>query len=348
MISGKELLLPRGGPGHLLAIQGLILGPVTAGQLAQATRTKTFFAEIASTFGCVTSASDIMKAIGISVRGYRKKSLSLSGAISAVIVGFCLTLANYCYFLSLICFFFTSSFWTKWKSEKKKKIEEQFKEGGQRNWLQVFCNGGFPVVISCVYLLEVGCRESPINYAKDFIASALNIALLGALACCNGDTWSSEIGTAVGPKTPRLITTFKRVPVGTNGAISIIGTLSSVVGGLVIGLVYYLTVTVFCNLDHFSGTYPPQWPIIIIGTLAGFVGSIVDSILGATLQYSGYCERERKVVSKPSRNVKHICGRNILDNHLVNLVSSSMTGIMMSFLGYAIWEYIDETGRSAI
>ncbi len=170
----------------------------------------------------------------------------------------------------------------------------------------------------------------------------MNIAVLGALGCCNGDTWSSEIGTAIGSKTPRLITTFKRVPVGTNGAISVIGTLASVGGGFVIGLAYYLTVTIFCNLDHYSGVYPPQWPVIVIGTLAGFVGSILDSILGATVQYSGYCEAKRKVVSKPSRTVKHICGRDILDNHLVNLVSSSMTGVMMSFLGYIAWEFIDE------
>lgn len=31
----------------------------------------------------------------------------------------------------------------------------------------------------------------------------------------------------------------------------------------------------------------PQWPVIIVGGIGGFFGSVLDSILGATLQYSG-------------------------------------------------------------
>lgn len=38
---------------------------------------------------------------------------------------------------------------------------------------------------------------------------------------------------------------------------------------------------------------PPQWPIIVTGAFAGLIGSVVDSVLGATMQYSGnvklYC-----------------------------------------------------------
>lgn len=60
----------------------------------------------------------------------------------------------------------------------------------------------------------------------------------------------------------------------------------SLFGGLVIGIAHYITVihmvdTVVLQLS------PPQWPIILAGAFGGFVGSIVDSLLGATLQYSG-------------------------------------------------------------
>ena len=67
--------------------------------------------------------------LAISAGGYRKNSLSLSGAITAVVVGFTLTLANYCFFSSLLAFFISSSYWTKWESARKKKFENDFKEG---------------------------------------------------------------------------------------------------------------------------------------------------------------------------------------------------------------------------
>lgn len=219
--------------------------------------------------------------------------------------------------------------------------------GGQRNWMQVICNGGVPTAISIIYLLEIGSKESPVNYARDFTGSMLSMTILGALACCNGDTWASEIGTAIGSKTPRLITTFKKVPVGTNGGVTISGTIASVIGGLLIGLVYYGTLFLLSFIDSFPMEYPPQWPIIVLGCIAGFTGSVVDSILGATMQYSGFCERERKVVSRPSKDVKHIAGRDILDNHLVNLVSSAITGVLTSFLGYLCWQYIDRSAHVA-
>ena len=74
------------------------------------------------------------------------------------------------------------------------------------------------------------------------------------------------------------------VPQGTNGAISLIGTLASALGGLFIGLVYFVVMAV-CSRDDVNA--PPQWPIIAIATFSGVYGSMVDSLLGATLQYSG-------------------------------------------------------------
>ena len=178
------------------------------------------------------------------------------------------------------------------------------------------------------------------NYARDFPASCLSMAVLGAIACCNGDTWSSEIGIAVGSKTPRLITTLKRVPVGTNGAVSFVGTTASLIGGLLIGIVYYIAILVLGFIDSFTADYPAQWPVILLDGFAGLFGSFIDSVLGATLQYSGFCEEQKKVVSKPSSTVKHICGKNILDNHLVNLLSSSISAIVTSYIGYMAWQFI--------
>lgn len=73
---------------------------------------------------------------------------------------------------------------------------------------------------------------------------------------------------------------------GTNGGVSWVGLFVSALGGLTVGLFYYLTVlyTVDTAVLQLAA---PQWPIIIVGGIGGFVGSLLDSVLGATLQYSG-------------------------------------------------------------
>lgn len=171
--------------------------------------------------------------------GHSKKSLSTSGAFLALIVGFILTLANCCFFLSLLVFFISSSKVTKFKGDVKRRFEADFKEGGQRNWLQVLCNGGMALELSLLYLLDVGSVDLPVDFSHQYRASWLGVAVLGALACCNGDTWASELGSVLAGGQPRLITTLKTVPRGTNGGITILGLIASLLGGLLIGLAYY-------------------------------------------------------------------------------------------------------------
>lgn len=108
----------------------------------------------------------------------------------------------------------------------------------------------------------------------------------GSFACCNGDTWASELGSVLGRTQPFLITTRKSVPRGTNGGITIIGLIMSFLGGIVVGLTYYVTV-LYCIDSKTLLMSSPQWPIIIFGGIAGLFGSIIDSLIGATLQFSG-------------------------------------------------------------
>lgn len=65
----------------------------------------------------------------ITSRGYKKKSLNFSGALSSLIVGFLLTFTNFCFFSALLAFFTSASFVTKLKADVKRKIECDFKEG---------------------------------------------------------------------------------------------------------------------------------------------------------------------------------------------------------------------------
>ena len=66
--------------------------------------------------------------------------------------------------------------------------------------------------------------------------------------------------------------------------------------------------------------------------VAGVFGSLVDSVLGATIQYSGFCEERQKVVSKPGPTVTRISGSEFLSNSAVNLVSGVITAVVAAWL----------------
>ncbi|KAH0949612.1 hypothetical protein HN011_006047 [Eciton burchellii] len=267
--------------------------------------------------------------------GLRRKSVDISGAFLGLFMGFILTLSSFAHLSALMAFFVTGSKVTKFRSAQKKKLETDFKEGGQRNWIQVLCNGGMATQLALLYLLDIGSGERPIDFDKEYRSSWLSIGILGAFACCNGDTWASELGTVMGTGEPFLITTRKRVPRGTNGGVSWIGLFCSILGGVVVGLFYYVMVlnTVDTAVLQVAA---PQWPVIVIGGFAGLFGSLLDSILGATLQYSGVDETGA-IVEKPGKGVRHICGKQILDNHSVNLLSSIGIALILPRVANIFW-----------
>ncbi|KAK4832083.1 hypothetical protein QYF61_020698 [Mycteria americana] len=270
----------------------------------------------------------------IATQGFKKKSLDHSGALGGLVVGFILTVANYSFFSSLFVFFVTSSKLTKWKKDIKKQIDSEYKEGGQRNWVQVFCNGGVPTELAVLYMIENGPGEIPIDFSKQYTASWMCLSLLGALACSAGDTWASEIGSVMSKSKPRLITTWEEVPVGTNGAITLVGLLSSLLGGMAVGITYFITQLLFVTDLEMSA---PQWPIIVFGAAAGLLGSIVDSYLGATMQYSGFDQNIGMVVNHQTKDSKHISGKPILDNNAVNLFSSIIVALALPGVAWCFW-----------
>jgi len=73
----------------------------------------------------------------------------------------------------------------------------------------------WPYKIGCSFILEMRINRA-LNSEQVFPLSPnlLIIILAGALACSNGDTWASELGTVVGRAEPFLITSRARVPKG--------------------------------------------------------------------------------------------------------------------------------------
>jgi len=215
---------------------------------------------------------------------------------------------------------------------------------GRRDWKQVLCNGGVPTVLAVAYGALAGCVDLPLNPGQAAAAAAAAGApllepwrsraltallggFLGYYACCMGDTWASELGV-LWRGTPRLVTSGRRVRRGTNGAVSPLGLAASAAGGLFAGLVFYAAALVSPTLWVFGAqraAAQAQWPLVVLGLAAGLGGSLVDSLLGATVQFSGYDRARRRVVGRPGESVTRICGRPWLSNNAVNLASASLT-----------------------
>jgi uncharacterized protein (TIGR00297 family) len=240
------------------------------------------------------------------VGGLMIHSLSISGAIAAFFVGVFISFGFEWKGLVLLgVFFVSSSLWSKFQNQKKESLHEKVEKGECRDYMQVLANGSVPALISLIYIFS----PSTI-WLEMFIVS---------LAAANADTWASEIGS-ISKQPPRLITTWKMVEPGTSGGVTILGTISALAGAFFIAMVSY-----FLWRDiHF-----------LYITLFGFLGSMIDTWLGAVWQKNYRCavcglETEKK------QHCGHVTvglkGFRFMNNDMVNWLSIGSTTILYAFV----------------
>jgi uncharacterized protein (TIGR00297 family) len=239
----------------------------------------------------------------ISVLGWYTSNLSVSGALSASLVGIVIGAAFGWKGLTILgLFFVSSSLWSRFKKSQKHAIEQKLAKTSKRDWQQVLANGGPASIFSLLFIV--------INEPSLFFAFIVSIA------AANSDTWASEIGPLSKGK-PFSLRTLNRVEKGTSGAVSLIGTLSSLLGSFVIILFSYI-ITPSMTVNE-----------LIILTLFGFLGSIVDTLLGASIQVEYQCSRcgmrteAKKHCSFSTMKVK---GLVQINNEVVNFVSCILPG----------------------
>ncbi len=245
--------------------------------------------------------SGFLLAIIIALAAQRAHSLSWSGAIAAILVGTVIFgIGGWQWAVLLLAFFISSSALTRAFKRRKAGLNEKFSKGGQRDAGQVFGNGGLATLFAGLHFF--------------FPASPwVWMAFAAALAAVNADTWSTELGV-LNPHAPRMLTNPARVvEKGTSGAVSLFGTLAALAGAALIGLLAVL----------FSPA-PAAWTLGLWVTLAGFFGSLFDSLLGATVQAIYHCPTCNK---ETERHPLHTCGTATirkrgwewLSNDIVNL-----------------------------
>jgi uncharacterized protein (TIGR00297 family) len=147
-----------------------------------------------------------------------------------------------------------------------------------RDSAQVIANLGIAALIGSPLGLQVSGWFIEVGYTSReghiLFVALFSVPMLAALAEAAADTVSSEIGQAFGG-TPFLLTTLRRVPPGTDGAISLYGTLAGIAAAAIIaatGVPALGMSTAEC----------------LVAFAAGIAGLFFDSLLGATLERRGY------------------------------------------------------------
>ena len=177
-----------------------------------------------------------------------------------------------------------------------------------------------------------GARQVVANGSVAAVAAALIplhpaavLGFLGALAAATADTWATEIGVRSGA-TPRSILTLEPQPPGTSGAISLPGTVGSAAGAFAVGS---------------AGAWllpGGDFRLALAVALAGLVGSLFDSALGAGLQAAYKCA-ECGMSPEVARHAdcpaaaERVAGLPGLDNDAVN----GLATLVGSFVCLVAW-----------
>ncbi len=252
-------------------------------------------------------------ALGLLVSGlaFAAGTLTGGGALAAAVVGaVCYGIGGIRPALLLLLFFGSSSVLSRLGGRRKQLLAGDQQKSGPRDQGQVLANGVIAAVLAAGYGLtgELGWL----------------VAVAGALAASNADTWGTELGV-LSPVAPRLITTGRSVEPGSSGAITAAGTVAALAGAALIALAA-------TAMTGESGLLVPI-------TSAGLLASLTDSLFGATVQAVYFCPNcGRATEAHPD----HSCGGPTtlmrgwkwMGNDQVNLLASAL-GALLSTLAWA-------------
>jgi uncharacterized protein (TIGR00297 family) len=238
--------------------------------------------------------------------GYWRKALTVSGLVGAILVGTVIFgFGGWVWGLLLITFFVSSSWLSHYRQADKEEVAEKFAKGSRRDLGQALANGGLGAVLAIVFA----------RYPELLLFAAF----LGVMGTVNADTWATELGI-LSRVPPRL--------------------WASVAGALLIGTMA-TALTQVASLLGGRGWSLRAVSYPLLAVIGGVVGSLFDSLLGATVQGIYYCEHCGRETESPD----HYCGHTArplrgwawLNNDVVNLVSSLIGGLVAASLAWILW-----------
>lgn len=188
--------------------------------------------------------------------------LTTMAGIAGCIVGLLIyTGAGYTGIAMLGTFFILGTSATAIGHSRKQRLGLAEQNKGRRTTAQVFANAGIASLLALLMIVMPGNSE------------LLRLMIAGSLASATADTLSSELGNVYGKVFYNIIT-FRKDRRGLDGVVSAEGTAAGVFGSTAISLVYA------------TGSGHTMQIIFIV--IAGTLGNLFDSVLGATLERKHY------------------------------------------------------------
>jgi len=211
------------------------------------------------------------------------KKLTVQAAVTGGILACLIYLASgYIGVAMMTAFFISGSVATSWQRNKKQAFLIEEETGKGRTSSQVLANAGVSALAAVIIMFFPGLR------------STMLLVIAAAFASATADTLSSELGMLYGKRFFNIIT-FKTDRCGMDGVISLEGTLIGVAGSCIIATLYGLGF---------------GWDInIAFIVIAGTIGNLTDSVLGALLERKG-----------------------IIGNDIVNFLSTLSAGVAVGLL----------------
>ncbi|WPH04636.1 Hypothetical protein R9X50_00752900 [Acrodontium crateriforme] len=296
--------------------------------------------DLVKTFA-VEHVSQITATVGLITYALTRRKLTTGGIFAGILVAFIHMLSPWpAFFWLVIMFFFFGTLVTRIGHNAKATLTQSSTGGtggeGARTSDQVFANSGFACVLILLhtYLLNSTpfiSSSLPIAAGPHLpgLQAVLPIGIIVQYAAVAADTFSSELGI-LSKATPFLITApWKKVPKGTNGGVTVDGLLYGALGS------FLLTVVAILTLNSLPPMVLMDPMVSALLAIMGFMGTLIDSLLGAVVQATVTDKVTGKVVEGPGGQRVKIAvggsriqaGLDLLTNNGVNFAMAAIASV---------------------
>ncbi|MDG6985963.1 MAG: DUF92 domain-containing protein [Nitrososphaerota archaeon] len=256
----------------------------------------------------IPALAEFFVVVAVALAAVLLKTIDARGFLASAAVGFAAIYGGgVSWFITVAVFFILGVAFTLYKYGYKRKLGGAQGKGGARNWPHILANGGVASLVAAWNFFH----PSPWNA----------VLFLGAVSAAAADTGATELGL-LSREEPRLITApSRKVPPGTSGGVTRLGSLGALLASLIIG-VTALPLGVL--------GYP--FAVIPACVLGGVAGAVADSLLGAAVQRRGYCVaclKPTEALSHCGEKTRPTSGTPYIENNVVN-VAATVVGALVA------------------